>query len=73
MLELFPKTYVEVAEFDCLHDEGVAFAERLQSEDISVELHEIKGGCHGYEAVLNSKIVKDSVDRKIKWFRSIFD
>lgn len=72
-LELFPKTYVEVAEFDCLHDEGVAFAERLQSEDIPVELHEIKGGCHGYEAVLNSKIVKDSVDRRIKWFRSIFD
>lgn len=72
-LAFFPKTYVEVAEFDCLHDEGVAFAERLQSENIPVELHETKGGCHGYEAALNSKIVKDSVDRRIKWLRSIFD
>lgn len=72
-LELFPKTYVEVAEFDCLYDEGVAFAERLKNVNIPVELHEIQGGCHGYEAALNSKIVKDSVDTRIKWIQSIFD
>ncbi len=28
-LKNFPKTYVEVAEFDCLHDEGIAFAKKL--------------------------------------------
>ncbi len=72
-LKHFPKTYVEVAEFDCLHDEGVAFAERLQSESISVELHEVKGACHGYEAAIKSTIVTDSLNKRIKWIRSVFD
>lgn len=72
-LEHFPKTYVEVAEFDCLHDEGMAFAKKLQLEGISVELHEVKGACHGFEAAMESKIVMDSVNRRIKWIRSVFD
>ena len=62
-----------MAEFDCLHDEGVAFAERLQSERISVELHEAKGACHGYEAAIKSTIVTDSLNKRIKWIRSVFD
>lgn len=69
----FPKTYIEVAEFDCLHDEGVAFAEKLQSEGIVVELHEVKGACHGFEAATESKTVADSVNRRIQWIRSVFD
>ena len=72
-LKHFPKTYVEVAEFDCLHDEGIAFAEKLQAEGISVELHEVKGACHGFEAAMESTIVMDSVNRRIKWIRSVFD
>lgn len=72
-LKYFPKTYIEVAEFDCLHDEGVAFAEKLQSEGISTELHEVKGTCHGFEVALESRIVKDSINRRIKWIRSIFN
>lgn len=72
-LKYFPKTYIEVAEFDCLHDEGVAFAERLQSEGVSTELHEVKGTCHGFEAALESVIVKHSINRRIKWIQSIFN
>ena len=62
-----------MAEFDCLHDEGIAFAEKLQSEEISVELHEVKGDCHGFEAAMESTIVMDSINRRIKWIRSVFD
>jgi len=72
-LKHFPKTYVEIAEFDCLHDEGVAFAEKLQSEEISVELHEVKGAYHGFEAAMESTIVMDSINRRIKWIQSVFD
>lgn len=72
-LEGFPKTYIEVAEFDCLHDEGAAFAEKLRSEGVSVELHEVKGACHGFEAATESTIVTDSINRRIKWIRSVFD
>lgn len=70
-LRHFPKTYVEVAEFDCLHDEGVAFAQRLQSEGVPTELHEVKGACHGFEAALESAMVALSVNRRVKWIRSV--
>ncbi|MBD5555204.1 MAG: alpha/beta hydrolase [Roseburia sp.] len=33
-LEHFPNVYIEVAEFDSLRDEGIAFAERLRSEGV---------------------------------------
>ena len=72
-LEGFPKTYIEVAEFDCLHDEGVAFAERLKEIDVPVEVHDIKGGCHGYEAAPKSRIVKECVDRRMKWIRGLWE
>lgn len=72
-LKHFPKSYIEVAEYDCLHDEGVVFAERLQSEGVYMELHEVKGACHGFEAALESVIVKNAIDRRIKWIKSIFD
>lgn len=71
-LEGFPKTYIEVAEFDCLHDEGVAFAERLKETDVPVEVHDVKGGCHGYEAAPKSRIVKECVDRRMKWIRDVW-
>ena len=69
----FPSTYVEVAEFDCLHDEGVEFAKRLESEGISVEVHDIKGACHGFESVLKSTMVEEAIKRRIAWITSIFD
>lgn len=52
---------------------GVAFAEKLQLEGISVELHEVKGACHGFEAAMESTIVMDSINRRIQWIRSVFD
>ena len=66
-LAYFPKTYAEVAEFDCLHDEGIAFADRLKAEGISTEVHNIKGACHGYEAATKSSIVRKCMKRRIEW------
>ena len=71
-LEHFPNVYMEVAEFDCLRDEGIAFAERLLAEGVFTELHEVKGACHGYETVLESRIVKESIQRRISWIQSVF-
>lgn len=70
-LEHFPNTYIEVAEFDSLRDEGIAFAERLQSEGVFTELYEVKGACHGFETALGSRIVEESMQRRIHWMRSI--
>ena len=72
-LKGFPKTYIEVAEFDCLHDEGVLFAKRLQAENIPVEYYEMKGTCHGYDEAFESVLVNDAVKRRVKWIQSVFD
>ena len=68
----FPDTYIEVAEFDCLHDEGIAFAKRLESEGIPVEYNEIKGTCHGFEAEPESSIVRDAMKRRTEWMNDLF-
>ncbi len=72
-LEHFPNTYIEVAEFDCLRDEGIAFAERLRSEGVFAELHEVKGACHGFETALESSIVEKSMQRRIRWLQSVLN
>lgn len=72
-LEHFPDVYMEVAEFDCLRDEGIAFAERLRSEGVSTELYEVKGACHGFETALGSRMVEGSVQRRIRWIHSVFN
>ncbi len=65
----FPKTYMEVAEFDCLHDEGVGFYERLKECGTEIELHEIKGACHGFENVFDSRITRQCMARRVEWLK----
>ena len=72
-MEHFPNVYVEVAEFDSLRDEGIAFAERLRSEGILTELHEVKGACHGFETALESRIVEKAIQRRIQWIQSVMN
>lgn len=68
----FPKTYIEVAEFDCLRDEGIEFAKKLQSQGVSAEVHIVNGACHGYESALKSSIVDKCMNKRIDWIKSIF-
>lgn len=72
-LAMFPKTYIEVAEFDSLRDEGIAFANKLQEDGVSVEFHEVKGACHGFETALKSTIVRDAMQRRVAWMENIFE
>jgi len=65
----FPKTYMEVAEFDCLHDEGVGFYECLKECGTEIELHEIKGACHGFENVFDSRITRQCMARRVEWLK----
>lgn len=64
-LKEFPPSYIEVAEYDCLRDEGIAFGNRLQQEDVLVELHEVKQACHGFETATRSSLTKEAMDRRV--------
>lgn len=66
----FPPTYIEVAEFDCLHDEGVELAKKLQAEKIPVELNEIKEVMHAFE-FKNTKITKKALQKRIEIIKNI--
>lgn len=70
-LEGFPSTYMEVAEFDCLHDEGVNLYERIRATGVATELHEIAGGCHGYETAVDSRIVRTCMEKRVAWLKGL--
>lgn len=63
----FPPTYMEVAEYDCLHDEGLALLERIKEAGVVTELHEVKSACHGYETAVDSLIMKACMECRIQW------
>ena len=63
----FPPTYIEVAQYDCLRDEGILLYERLCEEGILTELHKIPNACHGFETMVNSKITRLCMKRRIHW------
>lgn len=64
-LKELPDTYIEVAQFDCLRDEGIEFAKALVKSGVKVELFETIGTIHGFEIAEKSEVVKESVYRRI--------
>ena len=66
-LEGFPPTYMEVAEYDCLHDEGIALLKRIKETGAETELHEVKNSCHGYETAVNSTITRACMECRLEW------
>lgn len=64
--------YIELAEIDCLHDEGKAYAERLRDAGAQVTVTETKGTVHGYDIALKTKIVKKYVAMRIEALKRAF-
>jgi acetyl esterase len=67
-----PPTYIETAQFDCLHDEGILFAQRLKEAGADVEINDTKGTFHGYDDALDAEIVRKNVERRIGFLRKGF-
>lgn len=65
----FPPTYIEVAQFDALHDEGVLLYQKLREQELPVELHEVNDACHGFETATKSNLLKTCMERRIDWLR----
>jgi len=65
-----PPAYVELAEFDPLHDEGLEYARRLEIAKVDVEINDTKGTIHGYDGVSpRNPISVDSMNRRLEFFK----
>lgn len=62
----FPKTYIESAQFDCLRDEALALADKLQQAGVDVTLNQTQGTMHGYDQV-DCQISRDNIQKRIDW------
>ncbi len=71
-LKGLPPTYIETAEFDCLRDEGLLYAQKLNDTNIKVELNQTKGTIHAYDIIEKSSITQDSIQRRVKALRQAF-
>ena len=68
-----PPAYVEVAEFDCLHDDGVLYAQLLRNAGIEVEFHEAKGAMHGFDTVFRAPTTQKMIAKRIAYIKKMFE
>lgn len=66
-----PPAYIETAEFDCLHDDGILYAEKLREAGIDVTLNETKGTMHGFDIMQKAKTTKAAVEARIEFMKKI--
>lgn len=67
-----PAAYIETAEFDCLHDDGILYAKKLKEAGISVRLNETKGTMHGFDIVQGARITKAALEARIAFMKEKF-
>ncbi len=67
-----PDTYIETAEYDCLHDEGILYGKRLSRSGAKVEINETIGTIHGYDSAINTKIAMRNIEKRILFLRKGF-
>jgi acetyl esterase len=72
-LQRLPPAYIDIAEFDPLHDEGAAYASALTDSGVEVALNDIKGAVHGYDVVApESDISKAAIERRVCFLKAVF-
>ena len=69
--EGLPPAYIETAEFDALHDEGIEYADLLKKAGCEVILNETKGTVHSFDMAKDSNVVKDAVDKRTGFLNSV--
>ena len=70
--EKLPQAYIETAEFDCLHDDGICYAEKLRSQGIAVVLNETKGTMHGFDIVQKAPTTRAAIFARIEYMQRMF-
>lgn len=72
-VKIFPQSYIETAEFDCLRDEARLFAKMLKAAKVKTTVYETMQTMHGYDIVEDSSISKESVKKRIEFLNEVFN
>lgn len=71
-MALTPPAYVEVEEFDCLHDEGIAYAKALETAGVTVQLEDVTGTFHGFDFFEGKGISRTMAEKRTQALRNAF-
>ena len=71
--EGLPPAYIETAEFDCLHDDGILYAQKLREAGIEVTLNETKGTMHGFDIMQKAEITKAALSERITFMKKVLE
>jgi acetyl esterase/lipase len=66
-----PPAYIETAEFDCLHDDGILYARLLQREGIEVVLNETKCTMHGFDIAIKASTTMAVMEQRIAFMKRL--
>ena len=64
-----PPAYIETAEFDCLHDDGILYADLLRRAGIEVTLNETKGTMHGFDIATKAPTTLAAMAQRIGFMK----
>lgn len=68
-----PAVYMETAEVDCLRDEGLLYARRLQEAGAAVTCHTLCGAPHGYDIACSAPRVQALWQARAEALRKAFE
>ena len=72
IFEGLPTAYIETAEFDCLHDDGILYAEKLRAAGVDVTLNETRGTMHGFDIVQKADTTQKALRARIEFMKKAF-
>lgn len=71
-LSSFPPTYVETAEFDCLKDESLLFAEKLKENGVEVFVNNTCETVHGFDNTTWQSTTLRAIEKRTEFMKNNF-
>ncbi len=70
--DYLPPAYIETAEFDCLHDDGILYARLLEENGVVVTLNETRGTMHGFDIAEKAPTTLAAMEQRIAFMKKYF-
>ena len=70
--DYLPPAYIETAEFDCLHDDGIIYAELLKKAGVPVVVNQTQGTMHGFDIKQKAPTTKQALEDRLAFMRKFF-